>query len=108
MLAIKRDLITIQKDLRDEYQIVGSLDGQKITLTAQNLPGAFNQADALVSRDLVNILRRDARWHKDAPTEKQLSLCRILKIPVPAGVTKGQVSAAIDAKRAQMRRKASG
>ena len=106
MLAIKRDLITIQKDLRDEYQIVGSLDGQKITLTAQNLSGAFNIADGLVSGEYVKLLQREARWHKDAPTEKQLSLARILKLAVPVGATKGMVSAAIDAKRAQMRRKA--
>lgn len=105
MLAVKRDLITIKKDLRDEYQIVGNLEGQVITLSAQNLPGAFNIADGLVSREYINVLRRDARWHKDAPTEKQTKLCRILKITIPPGATKGQVSAAIDAKRAQMRRK---
>jgi hypothetical protein len=52
------------------------------------------------------VVRRDARWHGDKPTEKQLGLCRILKIPVPDGVTKGQVSAAIDAKRAQIRSRA--
>ena len=104
MLAVKRDLITITKDLRDEYEIVGNLEGQVITLSAQNLPGAFNIADGLVSRDLINAVRRDARWHGDKPTEKQLGLCRILKIPVFDGVTKGQVSAAIDMRRAQMRK----
>lgn len=103
MLTVNRDLITIQKDLRDEYQIVGNLQGQKVTLTAQNLPGAFNQADALVSKDFIGFLKRDARWHQDKPTEKQLGLARILKLTVPPGATKGQVSAAIDAKRAQMR-----
>ena len=103
MLAIKRDLITINKDLRDEYQIVGNLEGQTVTLTAQNLPGAFNIADSLVSREFLNVLKRDARWHADKPTEKQLSLCRILKLEVPVNATKGQVSAAIDARRAQMR-----
>jgi len=108
MLAVKRDLITISKDLRDEYRIVGNMDGQVITLSAQNLSGAFNVADSLVSREVVGLLRRDARWHGDKPTEKQISLCRILKIPVPAGVTKGQVSAAIDQKRAMMRSKANG
>lgn len=103
MLVANRDLITITKDLRDEYTIVGNLKGQVVTLTAQNLPGAFNIGDSLVSRDLIGLLRRDARWHDDKPTEKQLGLCRILGIPVPTGVTKGQVSAAIDAKRAQQK-----
>lgn len=104
MLAVKRDLITINKDLRDEYQIVGNLDGQVITLNAQNLAGAFNIADGLVSREFINVLRRDARWHGDKPTEKQMSLARILKIQVPIGATKGTLSAAIDAKRAAMRK----
>jgi superfamily II DNA or RNA helicase len=102
MLAVGRDLVTIQKDLRDEYQIVGKINGMVIQQTAQNLPGAFNQADALVPREMGGIVKRDARWKNDAPTEKQLSLCRILKIQVPTGASKGQVSAAIDHKRRQM------
>ena len=103
MLAMKRDLITITKDLRDEYKIVGNMGGQVITLTAQNLAGAFNIGDSLVSREFINVLKRDARWHGDQPTEKQLGLCRILKIEVPIGATKGQVSAAIDAKQSMIR-----
>jgi hypothetical protein len=47
-------------------------------------------------------LKRDVRWRGDPPTEKQLGLCRILKITVPPGMTKGAVSQAIDAKRIQM------
>jgi superfamily II DNA or RNA helicase len=103
ILAMKRDLITITKDLRDEYKIVGNLEGQVVTLTAQNLPGAFSIGDSLVSREFINVLKRDARWHGERPTEKQLGLCRILGIQVPNGATRGQVSAAIDAKRSMMR-----
>ncbi len=33
---------------------------------------------------------------------QQVALCRILRITVPPGATKGQVSAAIDAKRIAM------
>jgi superfamily II DNA or RNA helicase len=102
MLAVNRDLITIAKDLRDEYQIVGNINGQKIEQSAQNLAGAFNQADAMVPNSLTPLLRREMRWHADAPTEKQKSLCRILRITIPNGATKGQVSHAIDQKRLQM------
>jgi superfamily II DNA or RNA helicase len=101
-LAVGRDLVTIQKDLRDEYQIVGKINGMVIQQTAQNLPGAFNIGDSLVPKEMGGIVKRDARWKDDKPTEKQLGLCRILKITVPTGANKGQVSAAIDAKRRQM------
>jgi superfamily II DNA or RNA helicase len=104
MLAVNRDLLSIQKDLRDEYQIKGQINGVKVEYSAQNLSGAFNLADALVPKEFGGLLKRDARWHQDSPTEKQIALCRILKIMVPNGATKGQVSAAIDARRAQMRR----
>ena len=106
MLAVNRDLITISKDLREEWQIRGQVNGTKIEYSAQNLPGAFNVADALVPKDFVGLVKRDARWHGDKPTEKQLGLARILHLAVPPGATKGQVSAAIDQKRAMMRAKA--
>ena len=102
MLSVNRDLLTINKDLRDEYQIRGNVNGAKVELSAQNLPGAFNIADSLVPKDFMGYLKRDVRWRGDPPTEKQLGLCRILKIIVPAGMTKGQVSQAIDNKRMQM------
>ena len=106
MLAVNRDLLTISKDLREEWQIRGQVNGTKIEYSAQNLPGAFNVADALVPKDFVGLVKRDARWHGDRPTEKQLGLARILHLTVPPGATKGAVSAAIDAKRAMMRAKA--
>jgi len=106
MLAVNRDLITIQKDLREEYQIRGQINGTQIEHSAQNLPGSFNIADSLVPKEFLGLVRREARWHADRPTEKQLSLAKILKLTVPPGATKGMVSAAIDARRAQMRAKA--
>lgn len=103
MLAAGGNLMTIQKDLRDEYQIKGNINGSAVEYSAQNLPGAFNLADGLMPREVIGLVKRDARWHADKPTEKQMALCRILKLEIPLGATKGQVSAAIDAKRAMMR-----
>jgi superfamily II DNA or RNA helicase len=105
MLVVNRGVVTITKDLRDEYQIRGNLNGAQIEYSAQNLPGAFNIADAMVPKEFTGLVKRDARWHGDKPTEKQLSLARILRLAVPPGATKGQVSAAIDAKRSMMRTK---
>ena len=104
MLAVSRDLITVTKDLREEWQIRGRVGDAVAELSAQNLPGAINLADRFVldHGGVKGYLQRDVRWRGDPPTEKQLGLCRILKIPVPPGMTKGQVSQAIDTKRIQM------
>ena len=105
MLAVNRDLVTVAQDLRGDWQIRGRIGEHVAEFSAQNLPGAMNLADKFVvdSGGVRTLLKRDVRWHNDAPTSKQLSLCHILKIDVPPGANKGQVSAAIDAKRAQMR-----
>ncbi len=47
-------------------------------------------------------LKRETKWRGEPPTDKQRSLARILKITIPSGATKGQISAAIDAKRIAM------
>jgi ATP-dependent helicase IRC3 len=105
MLAVNRDLVTIAQDLRGDWQINGRIGDAVAELSAQNLPGAMNLADRFIldHGGIKPVLTRDSRWRGDPPTEKQLGLCRVLKIQVPAGATKGQVSAAIDQKRIQMR-----
>ena len=104
MLAVNRDLVTITKDLREEWQIRGRIGDVVAELSAQNLSGAMNLADRFVldHGGVKGYLKRDVRWRGDPPTEKQLGLARILKITVPPGMTKGQVSQAIDARRIQM------
>jgi hypothetical protein len=93
--------VTITKDLREEWQIRGRVGDVVAELSSQNLPGAMNLADRWIMDHggVKGYLQRDVKWRGDPPTEKQLGLCRILKIAVPPGATKGQVSAAIDNKR---------
>lgn len=106
MIAVNRQLVTIEQDLRGEWQIRGVLNEASADMSAQNLPGAMNLADEWIYRNggIKPLLVRNARWHDDPPTPKQLYRCRILKIEVPPGSTKGMVSAAIDAKRIQLGR----
>ena len=106
MLVSGFDLLTVTKDLREEWHIRGNVKGKQIDMASQNLPGAMNVADSLIPSDMMPLLKRNLRWHGDRPTEKQLGLARILHLAVPPGATKGQVSAAIDQKRAMMRAKA--
>lgn len=52
----------------------------------------------------LNTLSKSAAWRKGAePSEKQKDYARSLGITVPAGATKGDVSALIDAKKASTR-----
>jgi ATP-dependent helicase IRC3 len=106
-LAVNRDLVQVAQDLRGDWSVKGRVGEAVADLTAQNLPGAFNLADRFIldNGGIKPLLARDAHWRTSGapPTEKQLGLCRVLKISVPPGMTKSQVSIAIDNKKAQMR-----
>lgn len=43
-----------------------------------------------------SLIARNARWHKDEPSDKQLKYARFLGVRVPEGATKGHVKALID------------
>jgi hypothetical protein len=99
ILPVMRERLTLCKDLRDEWWVRGSLNGKPLEIHAQNLAGAFNAADreVMASGDRKPLVMRDARWHDQKPSEKQIGLCRKLRLQIPAGATRGQVSAALDA-----------
>lgn len=99
-LPVRRDKLTLAKDLRDEWWVRGTLNGKPVEIHAQNLAGAFNAADreVLASGDQKQLVIRNARWHSDKPSKPQIDLCRKMGIQIPDGATRGQVSAALDAK----------
>ena len=107
VLAVNRDLVQVAQDLRGDWSVKGRVGEAVADFTAQNLPGAMNVADAFVLKNggAKTLLARDVGWRTrpDPPTEKQIGLCRVLHIQIPPGATKGQVSMAIDNKKAQMR-----
>ena len=98
VLPIMRERLTLSRDLRDEWWVRGTLNGKPVEIHAQNLAGAFNCADreVLSSGDRKPLVTRSARWHGEKPTPKQEALCRKLGIQVPAGCTRGQISARLD------------
>jgi restriction system protein len=109
VLPVMREKLTLSRDLRDGWWVRGSLKGKPVEIHAQNLAEAFNAADravaaatGLVLRNAfdgttINPRRSSVRWHDDKPTPKQLELCRKLGLDIPAGATRGMVSAALDA-----------
>lgn len=97
MLAVNRELVTISKDLRDEFWVRGSINGNPLEEHSQNLPGAFNIADRIVmdSGGSKALLSRDAKWRQVGPSPKQVERCRKWHIPIPNGATREMVSQAI-------------
>lgn len=102
MLAVDRELVTLSKDLRDEWWVKGTLGGKQVEIHSQNLPGAFNCADRIIrdalGREKMGFIKRDVKWRNDPPTPGQIKFCRKLGLTIPQGASKGQVSEAIDAK----------
>lgn len=99
-ISVKKDRLTVAKDLREEWWVRGTLEGRPIEIHTQNLSGAFNAADRelLANRDNKKLLERGASWRELGPSDKQIALCRKLGLPIPANATRGQVSAALDAR----------
>jgi len=100
ILPVRRDRLMLARDLRDEWWVRGSLNGKAVEIHAQNLAGAFNAADRevmVMARDQRQLVMRNAHWHDQRPSDKQISLCRKLGLQIPAGATRGMVSARLDA-----------
>lgn len=103
-LPVQGGRLALSKDLLGEWWVRGAINGNYVVLHSQNLAGAFNVADREIeSRGARNLYLRNAHWRDAAPTEKQISCCNKLRINIPTGATRGQVSEAIDSYRAQRR-----
>ncbi len=99
LIPVGRERVSISADLLGEWWIRGRMNGKDVEVAAQNLAGAFNVADKLVVDSGIvpkAILARESRWRSDGPSEKQIALCRKLKLNIPNGANRGQVSAALD------------
>lgn len=98
-INVNRERVTVAADLLGEWWVRGQIGGNAIEIRAQNLAGAFNAADRAVieAGGAKTLLARESRWRNDGPSEKQIGLCRKLKLNIPNGATRGQVSAALDA-----------
>lgn len=99
VIPVGKERITIAADLLGEYWVRGRMNGAEVSISAQNLSGAFSIADREIMDHggIKSLLAREAKWREAGPSDKQVALLKSLKIPVPQGVTRGQVSAALDA-----------
>lgn len=97
-LPVGRERVTLSADLLGEWWVRGQLAGKPVEIQAQNLSGAFNAADGVVLSSGIakTLLARESRWRNARPSDKQVALCRKLRIAIPNGATRGMVSAALD------------
>jgi superfamily II DNA or RNA helicase len=104
-LPVDHGRVTLAQDLRGDWWTRGTVAGKVVEIQAQNLAGAFNAADRAVTEMGGNraLYARDARWRNDSPSPKQVELCAKVKLNIPAGATRGMVSAALDAHFAKRR-----
>jgi superfamily II DNA or RNA helicase len=104
-INVNRERLTLSADLLGEWRVHGSLNGNPIDIQTQNLAGCFNAADRAILENggVKGLLARESRWRNDGPSDKQLALCKKLNLPIPAGATRGMVSAALDSHFAQRR-----
>lgn len=97
-INVNRERISLSQDLLGEWWVRGHIGDKAIEIQAQNLAGGFNAADRAImdAGGQKTLLAREARWKQDGPSEKQIALCRKLRLPIPTGATRGAVSAALD------------
>lgn len=68
-LPHNNEQVKIYQDLLDKWNVAGSIKSNKFSMGGLNdLPEAFTQADNLVQsygKDLLKLLRREEKWHKN-------------------------------------------
>lgn len=92
-----RDKVTITQNLLDRWEVRGHLKGKTYKGERETIEEVFSAADKLVHDicpESLKVVKREAPWHNDPPTEKQLKkLARIYKgKQLPLDLTKGLAS----------------
>jgi ATP-dependent helicase IRC3 len=93
---LEGEALFIESNLLDTWDIrVAQKTGKRLLAQAESLSRAVAIADnfVLVERpDAVKVVKREAGWRSELPTDKQKELLARKGIAVPAGLTKGQAS----------------
>lgn len=90
------EYVGIVPDVLSKWHVVGMVNGNNIDFIEQSLEAAIHEADRLLhelgGRALETLIRREAKWHKGAITDKQLKMCQIFRIPVLPSDNKGSIA----------------
>lgn len=102
LMLPEKEGVRIEQNLLDTWQISGVIKGKKYKGERSTIEAAFSAADDLIRKvvpETVKLVNRQAVWHDDEPTEKQMKTLRKLYKgkQIPENITKGEVSKLIGA-----------
>jgi superfamily II DNA or RNA helicase len=95
LLLPNKESLHIGCDMLGRWSVLGVLVGYPLKGVFKSLEEAVKVSDAYIKKlggsAVETLVRRVSKWHIAEPTEGQLKYCKILKIVVPPGATKGEV-----------------
>lgn len=102
LLLPDKERITIQQNLLDKWEVFGTVKGKKYRGERESINEAFSVADNLITdkaADALKVLQREAHWHGEPATEKQIKTLRRLAPgkAIPDDLDKGKASKLISA-----------
>lgn len=97
LLLPDRQEVRIKQNILDQWEISGTMKGQKYKGIRDTIDAAFKVADDLVYEkvpETLKLLRREEKWHSQPATVAQLNLLRKLVKgkPLPTDLDKGKAS----------------
>jgi superfamily II DNA or RNA helicase len=92
-----KDEVRITQNLLDKFEISARIKGKKYKGERDTIDAAFGAADNLILTavpEVLNVVKRDAKWHSDSATPKQMKRLRMLYKgkQIPPNITKGEAS----------------
>ncbi len=109
LLLTGNESVTVLPDLLGVWHIVGTINGNKVRDKRKSMAAAITEADFKVDllggRRLTLLVKRAVKWHDEEPTKAQLGLCKLMKIDVPPGATKGEVHLKLGQRLVENKRK---
>jgi ATP-dependent helicase IRC3 len=95
--------MSIQSDTLDRWSAIYRAPGSRIDTTVldqiSSRDEVVRKAELWVRQnynDVMALVDASAKWRKESPSPAQLGMCYKLRIPIQAGMTKGQISMLID------------
>lgn len=102
LMLPEKDEVRIVQNLLEKWEVSAKIKGKKYRGERDSMDAAFGAADDLIRKvvpEAVKLVNREAKWHKDEPTEAQMKLLKKLYKgkQIPTTLTKGEASKLIGA-----------
>ena len=102
LMLPEKDEVRITQNLLDIWEIRAKIKGKKYKGERNSVEEAFSAADKLIVDTVpesIKIIKREASWHNDLPTDKQLKALKNLYKgkQIPKNLTKGEATKLIGA-----------